>query len=128
MAAGSVDNLRLFFFKNMGHGVFDPPAAPLSLYADAVRALDRWYAAGTEPGLRRRTTDGRWRPLSSFCHSADDQVVLSGTDFIGKFGFLPVGTFYSPNLTSGGNISDWSDGEVIGPSARGCTKTAVPCW
>jgi hypothetical protein len=56
------------------------------------------------------------------CHSWDDQVVLSGTDFIAKFGFPPVGTLHSPNLTPSGNISDWSDGELIRAIREGVHK------
>jgi len=47
------------------------------------------------------------------CHSPDGRPVLSGVDFVSTFGFLPVGTFYAPNLTPSGNIRDWTDGEVI---------------
>jgi hypothetical protein len=50
VAAGSADNLRLFFFKAMGHAATDPPAPPFSLYADAVHALDRWNTEDVEPG------------------------------------------------------------------------------
>jgi hypothetical protein len=49
-------------------------------------------------------------------------LVLSGTDFVAKFGFPPVGTFYSPNLTPAGNISDWSDGELIRAIREGVHK------
>ncbi len=50
VAAGSQDNLRLFFFKSMGHAPFDPPNPPNSLRVDAVLALDRWHTDGAEPG------------------------------------------------------------------------------
>ena len=51
--------------------------------------------------------------ICASCHSPDGQPVLSGANFITTFGFLPVGTFYAPNLTPSGNIKDWTDGEVI---------------
>jgi len=56
------------------------------------------------------------------CHSWNDQVVLSGSDFIAKFGFPPVGILHSPNLTPAGNISDWSDGELIRAIREGVHK------
>jgi cytochrome c553 len=60
--------------------------------------------------------------LCATCHSWDDQVVLSGSDFIAKFGFPPVGTLHGPNLTPAGSISDWSDGEVIRAIREGVHK------
>ncbi len=47
------------------------------------------------------------------CHTSDDQLPLSGVNFLAKFAGPPVGTLYAPNLTPSGNIKDWSDGEVI---------------
>ncbi len=47
------------------------------------------------------------------CHSPGNQLLLSGTNFATKFGFTTFGTLYAPNLTPGGDITDWSDGEVI---------------
>ena len=47
------------------------------------------------------------------CHTAGGQLPLSGTSFIAKFPFPPLGTLYAPNLTPTGNITDWTDGEVI---------------
>src|SRR5262249_19675124 len=60
--------------------------------------------------------------LCATCHSWDNQVVLSGSDFIAKFGFPPVGTLHSPNLTPAGNISDWSDGELVRAIREGVHK------
>ena len=56
------------------------------------------------------------------CHSPNGQPVLSGVDFVSTFGFLPVGTFYAPNLTPSGNIKDWTDGEVIRAIREGVHK------
>ena len=47
------------------------------------------------------------------CHTPGNQLPLSGTDFVAKFGLPPVGMLYAPNLTPAGAIKDWSDGEVI---------------
>lgn len=47
------------------------------------------------------------------CHTTDGQLPLSGTNFIAKFPFPPIGTLYGPNLTPAGNIKNWTDGEVI---------------
>jgi len=56
------------------------------------------------------------------CHSPNRQLPLAGTNFIAKFGFPPVGTFYAPNLTPSGNIRDWTDGEIIRAIREGVHK------
>ncbi len=56
------------------------------------------------------------------CHTSDDQLPLSGVDFLAKFAGPPVGTLYAPNLTPSGNIKDWTDGEVIRAIREGVHK------
>jgi cytochrome c553 len=56
------------------------------------------------------------------CHSPGNQPPLSGTNFIVKFDFPPMGTLYAPNLTPSGNISDWTDGELIRAIREGVNK------
>jgi len=47
------------------------------------------------------------------CHTPGNEMPLSGSNFAVKFEFPPLGTLYAPNLTPSGNISDWTDGEII---------------
>lgn len=47
------------------------------------------------------------------CHTPGNEMPLSGSNFVSKFEFPPLGTMYAPNLTPSGNIADWTDGEVI---------------
>jgi cytochrome c553 len=56
------------------------------------------------------------------CHTADGQLPLSGTNFAAKFGLPPLGTLYGPNLTPSGDITDWTDGEVIRAIREGVHK------
>ena len=56
------------------------------------------------------------------CHATDSQLPLSGTDMAAKFPFPPLGTLYAPNLTPSGNITDWTDGEVIRAIREGVHK------
>ena len=56
------------------------------------------------------------------CHSPGNELPLSGTNFATKFGFTMFGTLYAPNLTPGGDITDWSDGEVIRAIREGVHK------
>lgn len=57
------------------------------------------------------------------CHTTNNQLPLSGTDFGGKFGMPPMGTLYAPNLTPGGDIDGWTDGEVIRAIREGVHKS-----
>ena len=56
------------------------------------------------------------------CHSPGFELPLSGTDFAYKFDFPSLGTLYAPNLTPGGDIDDWTDGEVIRAVREGVHK------
>ena len=56
------------------------------------------------------------------CHTPVDQFPLSGSNFAAKFGLPPLGTLYAPNLTPSGDISDWTDGEVIRAIREGIHK------
>lgn len=57
------------------------------------------------------------------CHSPDNQLPLSGSNFTVKFDFPPLGTLYAPNLTPSGDINDWTDGEVIRAIREGIHKS-----
>lgn len=57
------------------------------------------------------------------CHSPGRELPLSGTDFLFKFDMPPMGTLYAPNLTPGGDIDDWTDGEVIRAIREGIHKS-----
>jgi mono/diheme cytochrome c family protein len=57
------------------------------------------------------------------CHSANNQLPLTGVNFEKKFGLPPLAVFYAPNLTPGGNIDDWTDGEVLRAIREGVHKS-----
>jgi cytochrome c553 len=56
------------------------------------------------------------------CHTPVDQLPLSGSNFAAKFGLPPLGTLYAPNLTPTGDITNWTDGEVIRAIREGIHK------
>ncbi len=58
------------------------------------------------------------------CHSSTQKPPLGGQNFLtGEgAGAPPVGTLYAPNLTPGGHLNDWSDGEVIRAIREGVHK------
>ncbi|MBL8056887.1 MAG: cytochrome c [Anaerolineales bacterium] len=57
------------------------------------------------------------------CHAPGDQLPLSGVNFAVKFDLPPLGTLYAPNLTPGGDIDGWTDGEVVRAIREGVHKT-----
>ena len=61
------------------------------------------------------------------CHAPNGQLPLSGANFAVKFDLPPMGTLYAPNLMPGGNIDNWTDGEVIRAIREACTRTVVRC-
>lgn len=85
---------------------FDNPVAELQVAATAAQ-----IARGEQ--LANNCTN---------CHSPGSQLPLSGTNFVAKFDMPPLGTLYAPNLTPSGNISSWTDGEVIRAIREGIHK------
>jgi len=47
------------------------------------------------------------------CHSTSRELPLSGGRDMGKDFPIPLGSFVPPNLTPGGELKDWSDGEIL---------------
>jgi mono/diheme cytochrome c family protein len=60
--------------------------------------------AGTPEQLAR----GKQLINSCGCHGEN----LGGIDFAGEAG-MPLGVLYAPNLTPGGHLQNWSDGEIV---------------
>jgi nicotinate dehydrogenase subunit B len=56
------------------------------------------------------------------CHGPDNHLPLAGVNFAARFPLPPMGTLYAPNLTPGGNIDGWTDGEVIRTIREGIHK------
>jgi len=60
------------------------------------------------------------------CHSADGTPILNGgmNNLAAALG--PYGELYGPNLTPGGDIGDWTDGEIIRAIREGVDDQGVP--
>jgi mono/diheme cytochrome c family protein len=62
------------------------------------------------------------------CHSPNQQPPLAGRDFLAPEpgaeggGAPPIGNLYARNLTPGGELKDWSDGEIIRAIREGVHK------
>lgn len=71
--------------------------------------------AGTQEQIARGAK------LTKICGCHGDQ--LGGTNFFDPSkGAPPVGTLYAPNLTSAGDLKNWSDGEIIRAFREGVHK------
>ena len=60
--------------------------------------------------------------LCAGCHSPDGQLPLSGGRDVGKDSPVPIGELISFNLTPGGPLKDWSDGEIFRVIRQGVDK------
>lgn len=69
--------------------------------------------AGTPEQIAR----GKQLTNSCGCHGEN----LGGTNFGAEIG-MPIGTFYAPNLTPGGDLKNWSDGEIMRAFREGVHK------
>jgi len=47
------------------------------------------------------------------CHSANGNLPLSGGNDMGKEIPIPLGSFVPPNLTPGGSLKTWTDGQIL---------------
>jgi len=68
--------------------------------------------------------------LCASCHSPDKKLPLSGGKDVGKESPVPIGSLISYNLTPGGPLKEWSDGEIfqairVGINPQGRTLIAM---
>ena len=56
------------------------------------------------------------------CHAANGNLPLSGGDDMGKDLPIPLGSFVPPNLTPGGPLKTWTDGEILRALREGVDK------
>jgi hypothetical protein len=59
------------------------------------------------------------------CHSTNGELPLSGGRDIGVGLPVPLGSFFSINLTPAGPLKDWSDGEVLRVLREGVDATVT---
>lgn len=60
------------------------------------------------------------------CHTTNGQLPLSGGKDVGKESPLPIGELVSINLTPGGPLQDWSDGEIFRALRHGVDRQGKP--
>ena len=60
------------------------------------------------------------------CHSTNGKMPMSGGNNLSQDTGLPLGDFYPPNLTPGGDLPNWSDGEILRAMREGEHKNGRP--
>jgi mono/diheme cytochrome c family protein len=61
--------------------------------------------------------------LCSGCHSPDDELPMRGGKNLSDDVGLPLGSLYAANLTPGGDLKNWSDGEILRALRWGAHKS-----
>ncbi|HEX7976740.1 MAG TPA: cytochrome c [Anaerolineales bacterium] len=83
----------------------------VKIYTPAGTAVQEVKVAGTPEQIQRgqHLADA----FCVECHSTTGQLpMIGGRDLSGDLG-IPIGKFVSVNLTPGGPLKDWSDGEIL---------------
>lgn len=95
------------------------------LYAPRSAPVPQVTAAGTPEQIARG--EHLVAVLCAGCHSPDEKLPLSGgaRDFGSEVG-IPLGTIVPPNLTPGGRLKDWSDGEILRAMRAGVGRDGRP--
>ena len=92
------------------YALYAPHGAPAS-------AIHATAAPGQLAVVQRRVL------LCAGCHSANGQAPLSG----GNQSLLgPLGDLYAPNLTPGGDLKTWTDGEILRAMREGVDRNGHP--
>ena len=86
-----------------------------------VQALQ---VAGTPEQIARGAHLARIECVS--CHTTNGELPLSGGLNVGEDSPIPIGDFYSINLTPGGPLKDWSDGEIMRVLNEGVDRDGHP--
>ena len=60
------------------------------------------------------------------CHTTNGELPLSGGRNLGEEIPIPLGDFYSINLTPGGPLKDWTDGEILRTLKEGVDREGRP--
>jgi mono/diheme cytochrome c family protein len=68
----------------------------------------------------------RFAHLCADCHSSTGGLPLDGSKDNFVAGGPPVGVLYAPNLTPGGPLKDWTDGEIMRAIREGVDKNGHP--
>ncbi len=66
------------------------------------------------------------KAFCTVCHGVNGDLPISGGQDAGKDGPIPIGELISYNLTPGGPLKDWSDGEIFRAVREGVDRNGRP--
>lgn len=108
----------------------------LSLSVVAVIGLYRLNARAGNPVLdvtvqgtpEQIALGERYANVCTGCHASSGKLPLDGgsEDFLAGPGSPPTGSLWAPNLTPGGELREWSDGEIIRAIREGVSREGRP--
>lgn len=101
----------------MGYGLFQ-------LYSPRSGAVENIKVQGTPEQVARGQHLAA--VLCASCHTTNTQLPLTGGRDIADDSPLPIGHFYSVNLTPAGPLKDWSDGEILRTLREGIDRDGHP--
>ncbi len=89
----------------------------------AIVGLIRFTAKQPNPAVALQAASGqeqlargeRLAQMCADCHSSSGSLPLDGSraNLVEQFGTPPIGEWWAPNLTPGGPLKDWSDGQIV---------------
>lgn len=93
-------------------------------YAPRGSPVETLTVAGTPEQVARGEKLARIECVG--CHTINGDLPLSGGRNIGEESPMPLGNFYSINLTPGGPLKDWTDGEIMRVLNEGVDRNGHP--
>jgi mono/diheme cytochrome c family protein len=94
------------------------------LYVPRGSPVEALQVAGTPEQIARGEHLARIECVG--CHTTNEELPLSGGLNLGDDIPIPIGNFYSINLTPGGPLKDWSDGEIMRALNEGVDRDGHP--
>jgi mono/diheme cytochrome c family protein len=92
----------------------------VKVYAPSAGPVQDIHVAGTPEQVARGQHIAN--ALCAECHSTDNSLPLVGGRDFSKAIPIPIGSIVSANLTPGGPLKDWSDGEILRVFREGINK------
>lgn len=94
------------------------------LYVPRGSPIEALQVAGTPEQIARGEHLARIECVR--CHTTNEELPLSGGLNLGDDIPIPIGDLYSSNLTPGGPLKDWSDGEILRVLNEGVDRDGRP--
>jgi mono/diheme cytochrome c family protein len=96
----------------------------VKIYVPLSRPVPAIKVAGTPDRIARG--EHLAQAVCAACHSANGELPLTGGADLSKDTPVPVGSLYPYNLTPGGPLASWSDGEIFRALRDGVNQNGRP--